>query len=265
MKSLEKQVLWVGVGPGDPELITVKGLKAIQQADVLLYDDWIDPEFLVHASSSCDKCVINTSTRDHRLNHSQTTELIVQYAYRYKRVVRLAGGDPNVFGRAYAEAAFVKSRGVHVQIIPGISSATAGPCAAGIPLTLRGINESFCVIDGIQRSGKLSDDLYFAANSTASIIIMMGLPSLKEIASLMSLYRSPSEPVAVVEHATTKHQRVIRGVAADICHRVEEAGIEAPAIIIVGQVAGEEVLRKCNLMVSGTLISEHSLALPSKS
>lgn len=265
MKSLEKQVLWVGVGPGDPELITIKGLKAIQQAEAILYDDWIEPEFLAYASSSCCKCAINTSTQNRRLDQRQANELIVRYAYRYKHVVRLTGGDPYVFGRAYAEALYVRSHGFRVQIVPGISSATAGPCAVGIPLTLRGVNESFCVVDGLQRSGKLSDDFYFAAKSTASIIFMMGLPSLKEISSLISLYRSPSEPIAVIEHATTKHQRLIRGIVADICHRVKQAGIEGPSIIVVGQVAVEGLLRSCNLMVQETLISEHSLALPSKS
>lgn len=265
MKSLENQIIWVGVGPGDPELITMKGLRAIQLAEAILYDEWIAPELLEHASPKCEKIVFGKSVNGQRPNQDEIHSMIVGYAYRCKRVVRLTSGDPHILGRAYEEAQYVKSRGFHTQIIPGISCATAGPCAAGIPLTLRGINESFCVIEGKQRSGKFSDNFYLAAQSTATIIILMGLPSLKQVASLVSEYRGPAEPIAVIERATTKLQRVIRGVADDIYVRVKEAALNAPAIIVVGQVVDERLLIKCNLPDTETLISEHSLALPLKS
>ena len=265
MKSLENQILWVGVGPGDPELITMKGLKAIQSADAILYDEWIAPELLEHASLRCEKVILRASINAQRLNQHCTHSMIVEYAYRCKRVVRLTSGDPNIFGRAHEEAQYAKSRGFNTQIISGISSATAGPCASGIPLTLRGINESFCVVEGIQRSGKFSDDFYLAAQSTATIIILMGLPSLRKVASWVSVYRGPAEPIAVIERATTKLQRMVRGVADNIYDRVKEAAINAPAIIVVGKVVDERLLIRCNLADTETQISEHSLALPLKS
>lgn len=174
--------------------------------------------------------------------------MLVFYATRYDVVVRLKGGDPNVFGRGHEELEYCIRRGVEVKVIPGISSALAAPTSAGIPVTKRGVNESFWVITGMLASGKMSKDIQLAARSSATVIILMGITHLKEIASLFAHIRAFTEPVAVIQNATLPGQKIITGTAKNIYQRVRQNEMGSPAVIVIGKVVDEhQVVRAITL------------------
>ena len=178
MRSESPKVWILGAGPGDPELITVKGLKTIQKADVILYDALVSTELLDYAPLGCKKIYVGKRKGHKEFPQEEINQLIVFYAIRSECVVRLKGGDPNVFGRGHEEMEYVKRRGISVEMISGISSVLAAPAAAGIPLTKRGVNESFWVITGTLSSGEMSNDIVLAAQSTATVVILMGMTHL---------------------------------------------------------------------------------------
>jgi uroporphyrin-III C-methyltransferase len=239
MQANAKKVWIVGAGPGDPDLITIKGLRAIQEADVILYDALVSSALLDNAAPACKKIYVGKRKGKKEFSQEDINRLIVFYGERYDSVVRLKGGDPNVFGRGHEEIEYVMRRGLAVEFVPGISSAIAAPGAAFIPLTKRGVNESFWVITATTSSGAISSDIALAARSTATVIILMGVSQLKNIASLFKNLRSPYEPVAVIQDATLPGQRVVIGTATDIYDRAQEAGIESPAVIVIGKVVSE--------------------------
>ncbi len=229
----------VGAGPGDPELISVKGLKAIQQADVILFDALVSKELLKCAQPGCKLVYVGKRKGKKEFEQEEINRLLVFYATRYEHVVRLKGGDPNVFGRGHEEISFVARHNIAVEIIPGISSSIAAPTAAGIPLTKRGVNESFWVITGTLSSGELSNDIELAACSSATVIILMGMTHLKKIARLFFEQRSPLEPICVIQEATLPSQKIVSGTVANIEHLVAEHHITSPAVIVIGKVVEE--------------------------
>jgi uroporphyrin-III C-methyltransferase len=233
----------IGAGPGDPELISIKGMKRIQQADVILYDALVSKELLAIAKPGCRMIYVGKRKGRKEFSQDEINHLLVFHSRRFNCVVRLKGGDPYVFGRGHEELEYATSRGVKVEVIPGISSALAGPSAAGIPLTKRGVNESFWVITGTLSSGEISNDIQLAARSSATVIILMGLSQLQQIASLFIQMRSPMEPVAIIERATLPDQRIITGTVATIVHLAEENDISTPAIIVIGKVVDEREIR----------------------
>jgi len=238
--SSESPKVWIlGAGPGDPELITVKGLKTIQQADVILYDALVSTELLDYAPVGCKKIYVGKRKGHKEFPQEEINQLIVFYAIRYRYVVRLKGGDPNVFGRGHEEMEYASRRGISVEMISGISSVLAAPAAAGIPLTKRGINESFWVITGTLSSGEMSNDISLAARSTATVVILMGMTHLQKIAGLFQQFRSREEPVALIQQATTVHQRIVIGTAGDIVQRGIESNVSSPAVIVIGKVVNE--------------------------
>lgn len=239
MESVRPKVTIVGAGPGDPELITVKGLKAIKQARVVLHDALTSPDLLMFASTGCKKIYVGKRKGIKEFPQDEINQLIVFYAIKYGKVVRLKGGDPYVFGRGHEELTYVKRRGIEVEVINGVSSALAAPAAAGIPLTKRGINESFWVITGTLSSGEISNDITLAAQSSATVIILMGMSYLSEIALLFQKTRGAEEPIAVIQEATNANQKVAIGNATNITHRVEALHITSPAVIVVGRVVDE--------------------------
>jgi uroporphyrin-III C-methyltransferase len=238
MKTRGKLIL-VGAGPGDPDLISVKGLKALQKADVLLYDALVAKELLHHAPAGCKMIYVGKRKGKKEFPQEEINRLLVFYAQRYSCVVRLKGGDPNVFGRGHEEAVFAAQHHVPVELIPGISSAIAAPAAAGIPLTKRGVNESFWVITGTLSSGELSNDLVFAARSSATVVILMGISHLPRIASLFMALRSAEEPVAIVQEATTAQQKIVIGTTSDIVALAQDHAIGSPGVIVIGEVVRE--------------------------
>jgi uroporphyrin-III C-methyltransferase len=231
----------VGAGPGDPDLITLKGLKALQSADVILYDALASPLLLEHAKPSCKKVYVGKRKGKKEFPQEEINQLNVFYAKRFQSVVRLKGGDPNVFGRAHEEMEYAMGRGVEVKIIPGISSSIAAPNAAGIPLTKRGVNESFWVVTGTLSSGELSNDIHLAAQSSATVIILMGMSHLKNIAHVFSQARSPREPIAIIQHATLPEQKITVSTMRNIGQAVIENEISSPAVIVIGNVVNERL------------------------
>lgn len=251
MQSISPRLLIVGAGPGDPDLITVKGLKAIQRADVILYDALASPELLVHAPHGCKKIYVGKRKNKKEFPQEEINQLIVFYAIRFGCVVRLKGGDPHVFGRGHEEMEYAIRRGIPTEVISGVSSALAAPAAAGIPLTKRGVNESFWVITGTLSSGEMSNDIAVAAKSSATIIVLMGVSHLQKIADLIIEMRSPNEPIALIQQATLAEQRVVIGTASDIMQRVVEANLTSPAVIVIGKVVLEAALE--NLLVTANI------------
>jgi len=242
MSDVSPKVWILGAGPGDPELITVKGLKTIQQADVILYDALVSQELLDYAPVGCKKIYVGKRKGHKEFPQEEINQLIVFYAIRYSCVVRLKGGDPNVFGRGHEEMEYARRRGISVEMISGISSVLAAPAAAGIPLTKRGINESFWVITGTLSSGEMSNDISLAAQSTATVVILMGMTHLQKIARLFHQFRSREEPMALIQQATTTHQRIVIGTAGDIVQRGIESNVSSPAVIVIGKVVNESEL-----------------------
>ena len=176
----------VGAGPGDPELITLKAINAIRSADVILYDALVNSELLEYASSSTEKIFVGKRRGYYSYQQEQINDLIVTKAQQYGHVVRLKGGDPFVFGRGSEELEFAQLHALQTEVVPGISSALAVPAGQGIPLTMRHVSESFWVITGTTKMHLLSSDVKIAAQSTATIVILMGMGKLSEIVNVFS-------------------------------------------------------------------------------
>src|SRR6478609_8863306 len=245
MTESQHSVTIVGAGPGDPELITLKGLKALQHADVILYDALASQELLELARPSCKLVYVGKRKGKKEFSQDEINQLIVFYATRYGHVVRLKGGDPNVFGRGHEELEYAARRGVTIQVVPGVSSSIAAPSAAGIPLTKRGVNESFWVVTGTLSSGELSNDIHLAAQSSATVIVLMGMSHLNAITSVFQDARSPFEPIAIIQNATLPEQKVVTGTMLDIRQQVLEKEISSPAVIVIGKVVNERSVMEC--------------------
>ena len=241
----------IGGGPGDPELITLKGVNALKKADVILYDALVSDELLAYAKPNCKLVFVGKRKGSREFSQDEINDLIVFYASRVSCVVRLKGGDPFVFGRGHEELEYSRRRGIRVEVVPGISSALAAPASASIPLTKRGVNESFWVITGTLSSGDVSDDIALAAGSSATVIILMGISKLKEILSVFITARSPFEPVAIIEHATLPTQRVISGTVYSMHEQIQVDQVRTPAVIVIGKVVDEgEMVGKVQWAVS---------------
>lgn len=227
----------VGAGPGDPELITLKGVKVLQSADVVLYDALVHPDLLKHAPQA-QHIYVGKRAGTHYMKQEAIQELIVERAFKFGHVVRLKGGDPFIFGRGQEEITYARSFGIPTAVVPGLSSALAVPASQGIPLTTRGLNESFWVTTGTTSCGVLSEDVQLAAQSTATVVILMGMSRLAEIILLFSAWRSENLPVAVIQQGTWEDEKVAIGTVEDILDKVAEKGISSPAIIVLGDVVG---------------------------
>lgn len=246
--SNRSHLILAGAGPGDPDLITVKALRAIEWAQVILYDALVNIDLLKHAKKDCKLVFVGKRKGQQEYSQDEINQLLVVYACRYDKVLRLKGGDPFVFGRGHEELEYAQERGITVEVIPGISSAIAAPASVGIPVTKRGVNESFWVITGMLANGNFSADLELAARSSASVVILMGMTHVRAIMKLFAEHRSLSEPVAIIQHATLPNQSLITGTAGSIASLAEEHAITSPAVIVVGNVVREgtaiEILNK---------------------
>lgn len=232
-------VYLVGAGPGDPELITVKGLKALQKADVVLYDRLIAPELLDHAPAEAERIYVGKDLGSpSQPRQDAIHEALVHYAKLGKTVVRLKGGDPFVFGRGSEEGAYLTQHGVSYAVIPGISSCIAGPAAAGIPVTHRGISAGFCVFAGQEgEANHLPESHWQAAALIGTAVFLMGVSRLSKILEKQRQYGRPENtPVALIASATYPEQKVVTGTLATIESLVSE--ILPPAIIVIGEVVG---------------------------
>ena len=228
----------VGAGPGDPELITVRGLRRLECADAVLYDRLVHPALLQEAPPHAELVYVGKEPGREELSQEEIGRELVRRARRGERVVRLKGGDPFVFGRGFEEAIACTRAGVACEVVPGLSSALAGPAAAGIPLTHRGIASSFAVVTGHAAgeeavSHQPVDWRGFAEVDT--LVILMGVGRLERIADeLLRAGRPPETAVALVERATLPEQRELFTTLQRAAADAREAAIRAPALIVVG-------------------------------
>ncbi len=225
----------VGAGPGDPDLITVKAIKALKDADVVLYDALISNELLDYCKPDTEKIYVGKRPGE---SHSQDAInfLIVEKAYMYGHVVRLKGGDPFIFGRGMEEIEYAKGFGLETAYVPGISSSVAAAGYANIPLTTRGVSESFWVITGTKTDGSLSKDLEMALQTSATIVVLMGMNKLSQMAEICKAIGKENLPVAIIQNGTTNQQKVGVGVAKDLKEIAENNQLSNPAVIILGEV-----------------------------
>ncbi len=239
-RKLAGQVYLVGAGPGDPGLITVRGLEAIRQADCILYDRLISPLLLEEAKPECEKIYVGKENHHHTMKQEEINRLLAKKAYEYSRVVRLKGGDVYVFGRGGEEGMALVEKGISFHIIPGLSSCTAGPAYAGIPVTHRGIAGGFHVVTAHDRRDQLADiDFEAMARGRDTCIFLMGRSKIREITQgLMEGGMRPDTKAAVISHATTEEQRVCVAALADLADKAESEQMPAPALIVVGDVVG---------------------------
>ncbi len=229
-------VTLVGAGPGDPDLITLKGLKAIKNANIILYDALSSIELLNYAKSDCKKLYVGKRRGCKSNKQEVINELLVYCAFKYGNVVRLKGGDPFVFGRGYEELAHLDRHGIITNVIPGISSCISVPASIGIPLTCRNVNESFWVTTGTLSNGEISKDIALAAQSNATVVILMGLNKLNEIVEIFRQYGKSNLPAAVIQNGTMSNQKHVIGTVTNILTKSKEANLSTPAVIIIGEV-----------------------------
>lgn len=230
------RIYLVGAGPGDPELITLKALRILSSAPVILYDALASTDLLNHCPAGSIKIFVGKRYGCHALSQQEINLLMIEKARLHGTVVRLKGGDPFVFGRAQEEIEAARAAGIAVTVIPGISSALAVPASRMIPLTCRGISESFWVTTGTTRTGELSPDIKLAAQSSATVIILMAMSKLEAIMETFAANGKATTPVAIIQDGTTPHEKMITGTVSDIAFRAQHAGLSNPAIIMVGEV-----------------------------
>ena len=224
----------VGGGPGDPGLITVKGLNCLRRADVVLYDRLAAPELLQEAQSHTELIDVGKEPKRHRRSQEEINDLLIEKARQGKIVVRLKGGDPFVFGRGGEECQALAAAGVRYEVVPGASSAIAVPAYAGIPVTQRGVTTAFTVVAG-HMGGSESDIDWASISRIGTIVFLMGVEHMSEIVhQLITNGRSSDTPVAVIREGTTENQFVVTGRLADIVEKAQ--GIRPPAVLIVGEV-----------------------------
>lgn len=235
MKSTSRLTL-VGAGPGNPDLITLKGVKALKQADVVLYDALTHPDLLQYAPEHAEKIFVGKKCGYHFFKQPDINQLIVDKALSKGHVVRLKGGDPFVFGRGQEEIEFTESFGIPTTMIPGITSSISVPALQGIPLTTRGISESFWVITGTTKTHELSPDIKQAAKSNATVVILMGTRKLKEIIEIYQSNNKGSLPVAIIQNGSLPEEKMVIGTVDTIYKKAEEALIMNPAVIVLGEV-----------------------------
>ena len=235
-------VLLVGAGCGAYDLITLKGLRAVRRAQVLVYDDLIDARLLDYASESCELIYVGKRSGRHSMKQEEINALLIRKAKEGGLVVRLKGGDPFVFGRGKEEILALEKEGIHADYIPGVTSCIAVPAAAGIPVTYRELSRSFHVVTGhtAAGSGELTENIDFEALSRVegTLLFLMGFGHLPQIArELVKAGKAADTPVAVVHGNFDGTADTVRGTLADIASKVSEAGLGTPAVTVVGEVA----------------------------
>jgi uroporphyrin-III C-methyltransferase/precorrin-2 dehydrogenase/sirohydrochlorin ferrochelatase len=227
----------VGAGPGDPDLLTLRALKALRQADVVVHDRLIGPEILELARPGAERIYVGKAKADHSRPQGEINALMAARAAAGQRVVRLKGGDPFVFGRGGEEMEYLLARGIAVEVVPGITAATGCAAYAGIPLTHRDHAGAVTFISGHAKDGEPDLDWTALASRRHTIVVYMGVSTAGNIARhLIGSGMPPSMPVAVVENGTLPGQKTVIGTLLKLEYLIEQNGIEGPALIIIGDV-----------------------------
>ncbi|QGK75779.1 uroporphyrinogen-III C-methyltransferase [Flavobacterium sp. SLB02] len=237
--TIKPKVTLVGAGPGDPDLLTLKAVKALAEANVVLYDALANDEIFAHAPKNAIKIFVGKKIGNHAYTQDQINQLIVDNALTYGNVVRLKGGDPFIFGRGSEEIEFIESFGIPTVVVPGISSVVAVPASQGISITKRGVSESFWAITGTTSDRKLSSDVALAAQSSATVVILMGMHKLPQIIDLFQKEDKGDLPVAIIQNGTTAEEKVGVGTVDSILEVVKQQKLSSPAIIVLGNVVRE--------------------------
>ncbi|WP_338884801.1 uroporphyrinogen-III C-methyltransferase [Xenorhabdus sp. TH1] len=235
---MNKGNVWlVGAGPGDAGLITVKGLRCIQSADVIVHDRLVNPELIAQVSDHCEIINVGKEHDYHPIPQDEINQILVRHAQAGKRVVRLKGGDPYVFGRGGEEAEVLAQHGIKFEVIPGISSSIGGLTYAGIPITHRNYASSFHVVTGHTSQGNEQQNWQILAQLEGTLVILMGMTRLMEICQQLMLYgKSPTTPAAVIMYASHPTQESVIGTLETLVAKAEEKNLHAPALIVVGDV-----------------------------
>lgn len=248
-KACDFGLFVIGGGPGDPDLITLKGYKVLQRADVILYDNLINKELLEIAPGHCKLVYVGKQPYGNYTSQETIHELIREYTSTHKVVVRLKGGDPFIFGRGFEEVLYAEQHGISAHYIPGISSMQASGFS-GIPLTHRGISESMWIITGTKKDGTLSKDLKCAMKSSATVVIYMGMKKLAEIANVYLQAGLGAMPAAIIQHASLPQQKKVICKVKDLEAAAAREGLSYPAIIIIGEVVNARELPMTELLTA---------------
>lgn len=233
------KVYLVGAGPGDPGLITVKGMRALEQAQVVVYDRLVDPVLLRSVPESAERVFVGKARGRQQLTQPEINQLLVEKASQGLTVVRLKGGDPFVFGRGGEEALELKANGLPFEVVPGVTSAIAGPAYAGIPLTHRGIATTFTVVSGSEDPSKPESTVPWGilAKNGGTLVVLMGWASLEKIlGTLQKEGLPPTTPAALIQWATWSDQQTVTGNIENILELGKDAGLTPPVITVIGEV-----------------------------
>lgn len=230
-------VYLIGAGPGDPELLTVKAYRIMQQADVVLYDSLVSEDILDSCSQQAIKIFVGKRCDDHALPQEEINQLLVTQAQAGKCVVRLKGGDPFIFGRGGEELQTVVANGLYFESIPGITAASAAASSAGIPLTHRQCAQSVKLVTAFKKTKTPNQDYSEMLDSTQTLVLYMGLNQLTSLTEgLMGAGRDGDTPFAIVSHASLPTQQVLVGSLRDIVDKQKQANLQTPALLIIGEV-----------------------------
>lgn len=230
------KVYLVGAGPGDPGLLTVRGLELLRKAEVVVYDRLVNPVLLEEVPPGAIRIFVGKGTGFHSIPQEQINDILIMHARRGLLVIRLKGGDPFVFGRGGEEAEALLEAGVPFEVVPGVSSAVAVPAYAGIPLTHRKLSSSFAVITGHEAcKAEPSVDWERLSAAVDTLVVLMGLKNLPLIVNkLLAHGRSPETPVALIRWGTTDKQETVTGTLADIVDRAKD--LIPPVVVVIGEV-----------------------------
>ncbi len=262
VKFAPGEVALVGAGPGDPELLTIKALRFISQAEVVIYDRLVSDEIMALLPDNCEKFYVGKKQAKHCVPQGSINEILVQYAQTNKRILRLKGGDPFVFGRGSEEAEHLLKHGINCHVLSGITAASACTTYAGIPLTHRGVSQCCTFITGhLQNDGQLVLPWQNLSNKEQTVVFYMGISAVKVIADeLIKHGRAADTPAALIRKGTRPDQEVYRGTLQNLEQMVLENNIQSPALIVVGHVINQ--LDPRHVAGSGYFQAEHVCQSP---
>jgi len=238
--GIKPELIVAGAGPGDPELISLKALRALQEANVVLYDNLINKSLLEHTREDCEKIYVGKLPYGDYTAQETIHALILEKAMAKGKVVRLKGGDPFIFGRGFEEILFARQHGIEASYIPGITSMQAVGLD-DIPLTFRTVSESIWVLTGTKKDGSLSGDLKKAMHSKATVVVYMGVKKLPEIARIYEEEGQGEMPAAIVQHASLPIRKLVRGMIKELPALAAQQHLTHPAVLIIGPVAASDI------------------------